>query len=189
MQRPDEVKRQAILHAARSHFARRPFHEVRLEDLAAAARVGKGTLYVYFESKERLYLEVLTQGFDELVEQLAAIGRVPGDAWETLRSIVTHLAGWSLENRALFELMRAGVHPAGTAAIRRKRRTLGEVIERVIERGVADASLVDPAPRLTAQFIPAMIRSAVVWGPRGVTPDVLAGQVLRMLAVLRKERA
>lgn len=41
-----------ILDVAADLFANKPFHEVKLEDIAARARVGKGTLYLYWSSKE-----------------------------------------------------------------------------------------------------------------------------------------
>ena len=56
MQRPDEQKRQLIIDTAARFFATQPFHKVRLDDVAAAAQVGKGTLYIYFKSKEDLYV-------------------------------------------------------------------------------------------------------------------------------------
>jgi AcrR family transcriptional regulator len=46
MQVPNEQKRRHITSAAARMFAARPFHKVRLDDIAAAAGVGKGTLYV-----------------------------------------------------------------------------------------------------------------------------------------------
>jgi len=52
MQRPDEKKRQLIANTAAKLFATRPFHKVKLDDVASAAGVGKGTLYIYFKSKE-----------------------------------------------------------------------------------------------------------------------------------------
>jgi AcrR family transcriptional regulator len=55
VQRPDDRKRREIMRVAARMFARRPFHEVRLDEIAAATRLGKGTLYVYFASKDDLH--------------------------------------------------------------------------------------------------------------------------------------
>ena len=48
-----------VLDAAAQLFGLRRFHEVRMEDIAAEAEVGKGTLYRYFADKEELYLGLL----------------------------------------------------------------------------------------------------------------------------------
>jgi AcrR family transcriptional regulator len=48
-----------ILQAAAQLFGSQRFHEVRMDDIADAAAVGKGTLYRYFKDKDELYLDVL----------------------------------------------------------------------------------------------------------------------------------
>jgi AcrR family transcriptional regulator len=48
-----------ILSAAARLFATQRFHEARMEDIASAAGVGKGTLYRYFKDKEELFLALL----------------------------------------------------------------------------------------------------------------------------------
>src|SRR2546422_11319053 len=65
-------KKQAILDAASRDFAERDFHEVLIDDIAATAKIGKGTIYRYFETKEELYFAAILQGFDELYETLIA---------------------------------------------------------------------------------------------------------------------
>ena len=62
MQRPNDKKRRKITDTAARLFATRPFHKVRLDDVAAAAHVGKGTLYVYFKSKDDLYRSLVFDG-------------------------------------------------------------------------------------------------------------------------------
>jgi AcrR family transcriptional regulator len=48
-----------ILDAAARLFASHRFHEAKMDDVAALAEVGKGTLYRYFQDKEALYLALL----------------------------------------------------------------------------------------------------------------------------------
>src|SRR5262245_18615534 len=45
-----------MLNAAARLFGTQRFHEVRMEDIAAEAAVGKGTIYRYFSDKDELYL-------------------------------------------------------------------------------------------------------------------------------------
>lgn len=186
MQRPVEAKRLAILDAAEAHFAKRPFHEVTLDDIAAAAKVGKGTLYIYFQSKDHLYVELLQRGFNDLVERAVEMAKTP-DSWAALEAIVQHLATWSLRNPELFELMRSGIHPAGTTSFRRRRRELGEIIAQVIQRGVRAGEMRDANPKLTGQYIPAMLRAAVVWGPRDAKSAEVSKHVMSLLRSGMKE--
>ena len=48
-----------VLDAAARLFGTQRFHEVRMEDIAAEATVGKGTLYRYFNDKEELFVALL----------------------------------------------------------------------------------------------------------------------------------
>ena len=63
-------KRQRIMQAAEQLFRTRQFHEITLDEVARVADVGKGTLYLYYRSKEELYRAALHAGLVELCERL-----------------------------------------------------------------------------------------------------------------------
>jgi AcrR family transcriptional regulator len=68
----DPAKSRRIIDAAVQLFAERPFHEVRMEDIAVRAQVAKGTLYLHYKDKEDLFLGILNDGLNSLVERLEA---------------------------------------------------------------------------------------------------------------------
>lgn len=55
----DPDKRRQILDGALSVFTARGFDAASMSDIAAAANVSKGTLYVYFEDKEHLFVALI----------------------------------------------------------------------------------------------------------------------------------
>lgn len=59
--RPEEkeIRRQDILTAALEMFRETPFPDLHMIDLAQRLGLGKGTLYLYFPTKEALFLAVL----------------------------------------------------------------------------------------------------------------------------------
>lgn len=182
MQRPDEAKRRAIVDAAAELFAARPYHEVRLDDVAEAARVGKGTLYVYFKSKEDLYESLILEGFDQLMQRISArVSQEHEGAWETLSLVVRELVAWGKRFPHFFQLMRPGQQGANAPALRQKRQELAKLIEQIIRRGVRRGELDDPRPDLTAQFIPSCVRGAMRFGPADVGQEALVNHVLRVL--------
>lgn len=61
-----EQRRRDILEAARTVFARQGYAETVVEDIARQAEIGKGTLYLYFPSKEQIYLAALMQDSQRL---------------------------------------------------------------------------------------------------------------------------
>jgi TetR/AcrR family transcriptional regulator, regulator of autoinduction and epiphytic fitness len=182
MQKPDEEKRKAILRVAQDLFSRRPYHEVRLEDVAAGAKVGKGTLYIYFENKEHLYVDLVVEAYDALLAEIEKhADRNERPCWQVLEDAVRGLAAWAVRHPKIFDLIRDGSNPARAATFRARRRRLGDHLERILRRCIEAGEVVDPSPDLTAQFIAAMARAGVVWGKRSLKADELAE---RMLAVV-----
>jgi AcrR family transcriptional regulator len=54
-----EARRQAIVQAALEEFCARGFAATRLDDVAARAKVAKGTIYLHFDDKEALFREIV----------------------------------------------------------------------------------------------------------------------------------
>jgi len=65
--REKENRRRAILAAARAVFFEDGFQFATVDDVAARAEVSKGTVYLYFESKETILAHLLLEGLDKLV--------------------------------------------------------------------------------------------------------------------------
>src|SRR6266446_5833309 len=58
-----------ILAAARKVFAGSGYSEATVDQIAAAAGLAKGTIYLYFSSKKDIYLAAMKEGLVELREQ------------------------------------------------------------------------------------------------------------------------
>jgi AcrR family transcriptional regulator len=56
-----ELRRTGILNAARCVFAQKGFADTNVDDIATRAGVAKGTLYLYFTSKEQIYMAALIE--------------------------------------------------------------------------------------------------------------------------------
>jgi len=69
-EREKEERRQSILRAAREVFFENGFHRATVDSVADRAEVSKGTVYLYFESKETILAHLLLEGLDELVDDL-----------------------------------------------------------------------------------------------------------------------
>lgn len=62
-----------IIKAADKRFARHGFHKTNMDEIARDIRIGKPTLYYYFESKDALYIEVIKWEFENYLENLNQI--------------------------------------------------------------------------------------------------------------------
>lgn len=182
MQRLDPAKRQEILDAAARLFAARPFHEVRLDDVAAEARIGKGTIYLYFEDKEGLYLSLIREGMSRLVSAVEAQMENPcADVWDRLAAAAEGLIGFASRFPDLFRVMRSGALTADDPELQRSRRELSGLIERAIRDGNEAGQTADPWPELTTQFVLSFVRGAVLYPPEGLTAATLRHHLMGVL--------
>lgn len=79
-----EFRHTQILDAARRVFAHKGFAKATMDEIAHAAGVAKGTLYLYYESKQALYRATLLEGLLALCGELEReIDRAP-----TLASVI-----------------------------------------------------------------------------------------------------
>jgi AcrR family transcriptional regulator len=136
-------KRTTILEAASRIFATRVYHLVTMEDVARGARVGKGTLYRYFPSKEDLYLAIVDGAFGVLIGRLEAERAAGAPPGTTLRRMIEAVVETFAEHLPSFRLIHRG---EGRLFLRKKeviraRRAhiahlLGETLDRGVEAGV-----------------------------------------------------
>ncbi|WP_240136243.1 TetR/AcrR family transcriptional regulator [Streptomyces sp. MUM 178J] len=107
------ARREEILAAAVRVFARCGYAGSRIEDIAREAGIAKGSVYLYFGSRE----ELLRAAFEGLAARsealLAEVGRRPGGAAERLellvRSVMELLARERDLARVLLDVWSAGV--------------------------------------------------------------------------------
>ena len=98
-------KRERILKAAVKVFARNGFHATRVSEVAKAAGVADGTIYLYFKSKD----ELLVSLFEDRVSKLLAFmeGELPKlpSAPERLRAVIDMQLGLLEGERDLAEVV------------------------------------------------------------------------------------
>ena len=79
-----------ILDAALAVFAQKGFAATRLDDVAAKAGITKGTIYLYFDSKQALFEALARQSVGAQIEQIKAqLAAFPGSTPELLRLVLS----------------------------------------------------------------------------------------------------
>jgi AcrR family transcriptional regulator len=91
-----EFRRAEILAAARKVFAARGFRAATLEEVAVEAGLAKGTLYLYFPSKEEMFWAIFRGRVAEMHRRLQAVLCEPGGTEDKIRAGL----------RVRFELLR-----------------------------------------------------------------------------------
>lgn len=143
--------RARLLRAGRALFGERGLYEPRIEDLAARAGIAKGTLYLYFPSKEAIVAAVVEHGFADLGRRTeAAAGRTRGAAARAGAIARAHL-GFYARNPDLMRVFHQvrGVLKFGRAEWRPLARPVAAHLAR-IERLLGGRG---PAARFRAELL------------------------------------
>lgn len=92
VRRRKEARPQELTAAALSLFVEKGFAATRLDEVAARAGVSKGTLYLYFDSKEALFLAVIREGIVPIIDEGRKL--LVAHADDPVRMLREYLFGW-----------------------------------------------------------------------------------------------
>jgi TetR/AcrR family transcriptional regulator len=102
-------RKEAILAAAREVFFEEGIRHATVEAIAARAEVAKGTVYLYFETKETIVAHLLLEGLDSLGARLAKAydESAPDRAEARLRRLAATYLDFYQHEHDYFRLMMA----------------------------------------------------------------------------------
>jgi AcrR family transcriptional regulator len=155
-----------ILAAARSLLEQRGPEAMTMEEIAAVAGVAKGTLYLYFQSKDDLILALITQVGENILQDVEASLEAPGTPPEKLIRMVSVLLEYLNRERLLFpmyarELLRG--ERESREGFRRRYQELEEkfvtLVTRLFAEGIAAGQFIPANPRLLTFLIRGLVRA------------------------------
>jgi AcrR family transcriptional regulator len=160
-------RQEEILTAAFQVFAAHGYEATRIDDVARMAGIAKGTIYLYFPDKERLFQAVvrnlIPKQFDAIVNTLS------GSPRELLRALLTQMHVNVVRNdkvRAIIRMLVAesGRFPQLAEIYHQEVIVRGmKTMRQVLERGVADGSFRKSAALSFPQIIVAPGLVAMLW--------------------------
>lgn len=114
-QQYEEIRKSSkgkIMSVALKLFVEKGYHASSISQIAAKAKVSKGLMYNYFDSKEKLLEEIILEGFNALTE-LEYIAKRGDTAEEQLRNFVDSVLTNLYSNFTYWQLyLTLLVHPA-----------------------------------------------------------------------------
>lgn len=168
-------KKAGILNAASDVFARKAFHEVRTDEIAAEAGVGKGTLYRYFPTKDDLFYATLVAGFDEMdvvLEDLRKRSEEPSTALACVAREAIRIF-WSRPSFNMVLHRDAKRFRARERELRLRREALVRFVRETIARGEASGVFRPVDPRIATEMFLGMVRAAILHRGASDSPAVL----------------
>jgi len=168
-QRRKQARPGEILDAALSVFADKGFSAARMEDIAAKAGVTKGTIYLYFQSKEEVFKSLARQHVTDTLAMASEEARkFEGSTFDFLSVFVQRCACVILTSEAV-ALPKIIISESGNfpelAVFWRK-----EVIDKttamlcgVIAKGIARGEIRDVPPEYVAKLCMAPMMMSLIW--------------------------
>lgn len=100
------AKRERILRAAIRIFSRKGFFNARVSEIARAAGVADGTIYLYFRSKDDLLIALFEEKMGEVVADVRRRLSGAGGALERLRIFIENHMGLLVREAGLVEVIQ-----------------------------------------------------------------------------------
>jgi len=168
-QRRKDARPPEILDAALAVFAEKGFAATRLDDIAAKAGITKGTIYLYFDSKQALFEALARQSIGAQIDHIQAqLAQFPGTSAELLRFVLSTMGRFAITSDRVvlprLVLAEAANFPKLAEFWRR------EVVERgialmsgIIQRGIDRGEFRKIEPAHAARLCVAPILVIVLW--------------------------
>ncbi|HUJ03182.1 MAG TPA: TetR/AcrR family transcriptional regulator [Rhizomicrobium sp.] len=167
--RRKEARPQEILDAALAIFAEKGFAATRMDDIAARAGVTKGTIYLYFESKEAVFNALVRESIGTAISGVTEnVERFAGSTRDLLRMVLTAIGEFvRTSDRVVLPkilIAEAGNFPELVRFYRKEIIDKGlALMSGVIARGVARGEFRFVTPAHVARICMAPLLLAAFW--------------------------
>jgi AcrR family transcriptional regulator len=178
-----EATRLAILESASSVFSERPYHEVLTDEISARLRVGKGTLYRYFPSKESLYFATIVHGLQGMRDAIAAVVAPQLPLEQIIENLIRTVIDYFWERRDFFVLLHRHepkLDPSERADWQKQREELVDLVAARLAQELQRRGVSGIDSRLAVEMLFGMIRSVCMYRGDADRMDDLARQVTQI---------
>ncbi|MFZ5449576.1 MAG: TetR/AcrR family transcriptional regulator [Thermodesulfobacteriota bacterium] len=167
-----------ILAAARKLLEQRGLEALTMEEIAASAGVAKGTLYLYFQSKDELILALLSQVGENILRDVEAALQAPGTPPEKLTRMVEVLLDYLDRERLLFPIYAREVLQGKQKSreslwwhIQEMEEKFVTLMTGVFAEGIASGQFIAANPRLLTFLVRGLVRATGYYQREEKRPD------------------
>ena len=167
-------KRERIIAAAIEVLNQKELSKCLMDDIAEKARVAKGTIYLYYKSKDELYLEVLLSFMDNLKKIIEEVANQNAGAKIKLGRLIEKIADFLHQYRRVFfalQMEASSINISNRAHRSVQRRfsqailLLARTLEPLMRQGIKEKVLKNYSPRTLAAFflalLPVLVRRVI----------------------------
>lgn len=140
-----ETRRRQILDAAARLAVDEGLEATSMADVAAAAGLAKGSIYLHFASRKELLAALQADLWSTMLERPSALVVDPGlGAADTLDAVVEHLVRFEYDHHGLYHAVFHTVASEGGEPLAEAARLLASLLESGVESGEFDLGGCDP---------------------------------------------
>jgi AcrR family transcriptional regulator len=160
-----QATKTAVLHAAEQLFTTGGVSQVSVDEIAASARVSKGTVYHHFEDKAALFGAVYRRHLTWVAAEMGAAATRHVDPWRQLSAAAAAYLNGSTGEWRPTALVRAAPAVLGTAGARSAEgERLLPALAQMFDRLSSTRQLVVSDARVAASLVLAVLREAALIG-------------------------
>ena len=178
-------RKEEIIKAASNLFSQKSYHDVTMDQIAGEVGVAKGTIYLYFESKENLYLGILEHTFETIESILEREIAKEDPAPQKLKKILRLIFQFYFQNMDVLRILTRDEtrlireHFEFTERWRHRRIKL---YRKVLEKGIKEGSFRSANTELMALIIFGLVGSVMFFYPTDKTAGEIAEEVFSMIS-------
>ena len=105
MEKISNEKRMEILKAAVDLISERGFERTTVDEIASRANVGKGTIYLYFENKEKIFIAIMENGIQALIRRMDEILSESGDFRQRFEAMLKEHLEFAEDHREFYQVL------------------------------------------------------------------------------------
>lgn len=159
------AKRKALLIAAVRMFNERGFHATSLDDVAASLGISKPTIYHYLGNKERVLIECLTLGLEQLFSAADEAKTEKGTGLDRLRKFLCRNAEVNMDDfgRCVILSGDENLSPESVRKLRAMKRRVDDAMRALISEGIEDGSIAPVDPKVAAFALAGAVNWPARW--------------------------
>ncbi|MGM9987759.1 MAG: TetR/AcrR family transcriptional regulator [Bacillaceae bacterium] len=146
-------RKQWILEGAKEAFSSYGYKATTMDNVAKIAKVGKGTIYLYFKSKEELFSAIIEEHVKEMISLAKSVISPGKSFFENANSALYAVLDFRMQQKFALKLLEEQ-REFGTRAVNEAMKTIDDAIvsfiKEKIELAIERGELKECNPEITA---------------------------------------
>ena len=180
-------KRELIIEAAEKIFSQKGFFQAKVEEIAAEAGVGKGTVYEYFASKEEVFKQMLLEVSKDIQLEILKADE-NSTATEKIETIVKQHLNFILKHKNMAKMMmqeHLTMSDEMFQSLKASKEEKLKALQNIVAKGIKNGEFrEDISPKVTSHLIfgaNLSLSGDILEGDNGMSTDELTHRVIDMI--------